>query len=127
MNTFIKLAFSTSLLFSTVISCIYSQDNKDNCKVLMNEISESYQGDCKDGLAHGNGLAQGIDTYEGKFKKGLPYGNGKYAWANGDYYDGRWKEGDKAIMLFNVPDNNVRVKKLETRIHKFDVPWETKV
>lgn len=38
-------------------------------------------------------------------------------WAN-------WKEGDKAIMLFNVPDNSVRVKKLEHRIHKFNVPWE---
>jgi hypothetical protein len=35
-----------------------------------------------------------------------------------------WKEGDPAIMLFNVPDNSVYVKKLETRIHKFDVPWE---
>jgi len=34
-----------------------------------------------------------------------------------------WKEGDDAIMLFNVPDNNVKVKKLETKIHKFDVPW----
>lgn len=34
-----------------------------------------------------------------------------------------WKEGDNAIMLFNVPDNNVYVRKLETRIHKFDVPW----
>ena len=34
-----------------------------------------------------------------------------------------WKEGDNAIMLFNVPDYNVKVKKLETKIHKFDVPW----
>lgn len=34
-----------------------------------------------------------------------------------------WKEGDKAIMLFNTPENSVRVNKLETRIHKFDVPW----
>jgi len=34
-----------------------------------------------------------------------------------------WKEGDNAIMLFNVPDNNVYVRKLETRIHKFEVPW----
>jgi len=34
-----------------------------------------------------------------------------------------WKEGDNAIMLFNVPDNNVKVKKLEKKIHKFDVPW----
>lgn len=34
-----------------------------------------------------------------------------------------WKEGDNAVMLFNVPDNSVYVKKLETRIHKFNVPW----
>lgn len=34
-----------------------------------------------------------------------------------------WKEGDSAIMLFNVPQNEVMVRKLETRIHKFDVPW----
>lgn len=34
-----------------------------------------------------------------------------------------WKEGDEAIMLFNVPDHNVKVNRLETKIHKFDVPW----
>ena len=34
-----------------------------------------------------------------------------------------WKEGDNAIMLFNVPENNVYVRKLEKRIHKFNVPW----
>jgi len=37
-----------------------------------------------------------------------------------------WKEGDKAIMLFNVPSNEVYVKKLDKKIHKFIVPWETK-
>lgn len=34
-----------------------------------------------------------------------------------------WKEGDKAIMLFNVPDHNVKVRKLDVKIHKFNVPW----
>jgi hypothetical protein len=34
-----------------------------------------------------------------------------------------WKEGDSAIMLFNVPDNSVYVKKLDVKIHKFTVPW----
>lgn len=34
-----------------------------------------------------------------------------------------WKEGDDAIMLFNVPENHVYVRKLETKIHKFEVPW----
>ncbi|MCK9446995.1 hypothetical protein M0Q50_09115 [bacterium] len=36
-----------------------------------------------------------------------------------------WKEGDNAIMLFNTPDNEVKVKKLDKRIHNFDVPWLT--
>jgi len=34
-----------------------------------------------------------------------------------------WKEGENAIMLFNVPDHNVKVNKLEKKIHKFEVPW----
>jgi len=34
-----------------------------------------------------------------------------------------WKEGENAVMLFNVPDHNVTVKKLDTKIHKFEVPW----
>ena len=34
-----------------------------------------------------------------------------------------WKEGDPAIMLFNVPGNEVHVRELKTRIHKFEVPW----
>jgi hypothetical protein len=37
-----------------------------------------------------------------------------------------WQEGENAIMLFNVPDNNVMVRKLETKIHKFEVPWITR-
>ncbi len=35
-----------------------------------------------------------------------------------------WKEGEKAIMLFKTPNNEVRVKRLEEKIHKFDVPWD---
>jgi len=38
-----------------------------------------------------------------------------------------WKEGEDAIMLFNVPDHNVRVNKLDTKIHKFEVPWEVDI
>ena len=34
-----------------------------------------------------------------------------------------WEEGDPAIMLFNVPGNEVTVKLLSPRIHKFEVPW----
>jgi hypothetical protein len=38
-----------------------------------------------------------------------------------------WKEGEDAIMLFNVPNNEVMVRKLTTKIHKFVVPWEVKI
>ena len=45
------------------------------CKVLMKEISGSYSGECKKGLADGKGEAKGVDRYIGAFKKGLPDGN----------------------------------------------------
>jgi len=37
-----------------------------------------------------------------------------------------WKEGDPAIMLFNVPGNQVFVRTLKNKIHKFTVPWKEK-
>jgi hypothetical protein len=42
-----------------------------------------------------------------------------------------WKENDDgsiqdAIMLFNVPGNSVKIKKLNPKIHNFEVPWLTK-
>ena len=67
---------------------------QDNCKVLKETISTSYQGECKNGLAHGHGKAFGLDQYEGDFKKGLPHGNGTYIWKSGDTYTGSWKKGE---------------------------------
>lgn len=35
-----------------------------------------------------------------------------------------WKGPEEpAIMLFNVPEHNVKVKKLDKKIHNFEVPW----
>jgi hypothetical protein len=34
-----------------------------------------------------------------------------------------WKEGENAIMLFNVPSNEVYVKKLDKRITSIKIPW----
>lgn len=34
-----------------------------------------------------------------------------------------WKEGEDAIMLFNVPENSVKVKKLEKRLTDIHIPW----
>jgi hypothetical protein len=68
---------------------------QDDCKVLLEAISGSYEGECKKGLANGEGTAKGIDSYTGEFKKGLPDGEGVYTWANGNVYDGEFKKGQK--------------------------------
>lgn len=86
------LLTTISLLIS-VIHFSYSQS--ENCKVLKPEIATSYSGDCKKGLANGNGIAIGTDKYLGNFKNGLPNGNGSYQFANGDIYEGDFKNGLK--------------------------------
>ena len=67
----------------------------DECKVILVTINETYDGECKKGLASGQGKASGTDQYEGQFKDGLPHGTGTYTWANGDLYTGTWKKGQK--------------------------------
>lgn len=86
-----KHLLPTLLLVLSTIHFSYSQSG--NCKVLKPEIATSYSGECKKGLANGNGIAVGTDKYEGKFKDGLPQGNGTYRFANGDVYVGDFKEG----------------------------------
>lgn len=66
-----------------------------SCKVLLDKISGTYTGDCKDGLANGKGKAIGEDTYIGSFKNGLPDGKGKYIYQNGDVFQGIWENGKK--------------------------------
>jgi hypothetical protein len=85
---------------------IYAQDS--DCKVLLPRLSGSYSGECKKGLAHGTGVAQGIDKYEGEFRKGLPEGRGVYRWADGTFYDGYWKAGFReGVGKMIYPDSTV--------------------
>ena len=64
-----------------------------DCKVLRASISGTYEGDCKKGLANGEGTSTGPDSYTGEFKKGLPHGEGTYTWANGDVFKGEFEKG----------------------------------
>jgi hypothetical protein len=79
-----------SWIFVFVPGMLFSQEE---CLVLKPQISSKYEGDCKNGLAHGKGVASGLDRYEGQFKKGLPNGMGTYYWSNGDRYKGDFFEG----------------------------------
>jgi len=82
-------------LFLLVVSLVFALllNAQNDCKVLVPELSGTYVGKCKKGLAHGYGEANGTDSYKGNFKKGLPNGQGVYIWASGSTYDGDWVYG----------------------------------
>ena len=84
-----------ALFFVMLIFCIEAIAQEGYCRVLLPEISGTYSGGCRKGLAHGQGVAQGIDSYKGQFSKGLPNGQGTYKKTNGTYYEGQWKKGLK--------------------------------
>lgn len=67
--------------------------SQQDCKVLLPALEGEYEGRCRNGLAHGKGIATGEDRYEGRFRRGLPHGKGIYTWSDGRVYDGRWREG----------------------------------
>ena len=88
----------TVLLVPIFLICSFSStelsEDFKKCKVLKESINKEYEGDCKKGLAHGQGTAKGDeDYYQGSFKKGQPYGKGKYVWGNGEFYQGEFKNG----------------------------------
>lgn len=95
--------FLVSILSVLSITILIAQD----CEVKIPEIAENYEGKCKKGLAHGEGIASGVDTYEGSFKKGLPHGEGVYTFANGNVYSGSFEKGQKVgkgMMKFSSGD-----------------------
>ncbi len=85
----------TILFFLVQIPCSFAQQTDSSCKVLLKEISDSYQGGCKDGMAEGKGTAKGEDTYVGYFRNGLPEGKGEYTYKNGSIFSGNWSNGLK--------------------------------
>src|SRR5262245_53475043 len=93
-----------AILFMNVLlssSFLQAQDlphaEKDSffCKVAMTELDGSYVGDCKMGLANGEGTARGRHRDTGKFTGGLPNGTGTYYFSDSQYYAGKFQEGKK--------------------------------
>jgi hypothetical protein len=81
----------------TIIGIIFfmaTSTYAQKCQVLgPSGIIGEYEGDCKRGVAHGEGVATGKAKYIGEFKKGYPEGEGTYFYANGDVLFGEWEEG----------------------------------
>lgn len=96
INRALKNTLLVALLFSVCGISGYAQN--PGCKVLMPSISGKYTGECKKGLAHGYGSAEGTDKYTGSFRKGLPHGTGIYSWAGGSVYEGGFENGLKNGM-----------------------------
>jgi hypothetical protein len=92
-----KYSAITSVTLFILISgfCMQQGIAQDDCEVKLEAIAGKYEGECRKGLADGEGTATGTDSYTGEFKKGLPDGKGTYTFANGDIYEGEFKKGEK--------------------------------
>jgi hypothetical protein len=81
------------LLILTFLISFTNITKAQNCKVLADSLKGDYAGECKKGLANGQGTAIGADSYSGSWKNGYPDGKGKYIWRNGNWFDGFFKKG----------------------------------
>lgn len=87
--------FKKIIIIHLILCTAFELNAQKDCEVKKLGIEKTYTGDCKKGLAHGEGKASGDDTYQGTFKKGFPDGYGEYVWANGSIYKGEWNKGQK--------------------------------
>lgn len=86
------------LIFGLMLINSYGQE-KSNCTVVDDENNGVYVGQCKNGLAHGDGVFEymnGKYIFQGHFKKGIKQGEGKlYSFINGEkklIKEGVWKD-----------------------------------
>ncbi|SRR5258706_8049317 len=89
------LHFLTALFIIIFMNCslLYAQDRL--CQVTSPNLVGKYTGDCKYGLANGEGEAKGVDRYVGSFKNGLPDGKGSYYYGDSVYFKGNFQDGRK--------------------------------
>jgi len=104
-----------SFLFLIFTFTSWGTATQDSCKVLVEALKGNYKGGCKNGLAHGFGIAKGKDSYDGYFRKGYPNGTGTYHWTTGETYTGEWKKGKrngKGSYTFKIEDRDTTVSGL---------------
>lgn len=84
-----------AIIIYLITAAAYAQENVNACKVLLLNIGVSYKGDCKDGLADGQGEAIGRHRYSGTFKRGMPNGSGMYYYDDSTYHEGYFQDGQQ--------------------------------
>lgn len=82
-----------NILLFAALFLTFSAFGQEDCKVLLEDLSGTYIGQCKNGLAHGKGIAKGKDAYKGRFKNGYPEGKGTYTYADSSVYKGAFRKG----------------------------------
>lgn len=101
MTKYILFLFVASLLSGLSLSAERKEKkNIAECNASDKDINKYYSGECKDGLAHGKGVASGRDKYSGPFMNGEPHGKGRYEWGPssewaGDIYEGDFVNGNR--------------------------------
>lgn len=82
-------------VFLSCSSVYHSTESNKECAVLITSIANDYEGYCKNGFAHGEGVASGLHSYEGEFIGGYPDGEGTYRWSDERVYSGKWRKGQQ--------------------------------
>jgi hypothetical protein len=101
------------LTIAVFIICIAGNTNAQSgpCTVLVKELSGTYNGECRKGLANGNGEAIGTERYIGTFKNGYPNGKGEYYYSNGAVYKGSFLKGKRhgeGILIYTADGDTVK-------------------
>jgi hypothetical protein len=93
---------------------IHAQDSTATCTVRVFNLGVSYKGECKNGLADGQGEATGIHRYKGAFKNGMPNGYGTYYYNDSTWYAGYFLDclkegkGEEHFSHKGKPDSTIK-------------------
>lgn len=95
--TVARVALAASLLWCAATGALAAPAHAAACRVLDPQLQAHYAGGCVDGLAQGEGLAQGAHGawYRGHFSAGMKSGQGIKIYPNGDAYVGGWAKDER--------------------------------
>ena len=97
----------------------YANRRLDICQVNDPNIASKYVGECKDGFAHGVGIAIGRDEYRGSFHMGDVHGQGLYIWGN----DSLWASEQHAGFFNHGKKDGFGTTSVNVESNHSDIDW----